>query len=77
MMAMLTTDAPSVLSTQEQSTLRAQEIALWRFFPELQGATKLMLFRLSKVPPPSARSRRLPLHRVLVCGRPSEEADDG
>jgi molybdopterin/thiamine biosynthesis adenylyltransferase len=76
MMAMLTTDAPSVLSTQEQSTLRAQEIALCRFFPELQGATMLMLFRLSKVPPPSARSRRLPLRRVLVFGRPSEEADD-
>jgi hypothetical protein len=77
MTAMLTTDAPSVLSPQERSTLRAQETALYRFFPELHGATMLMLFRLSKVPPPSARSRRLPLRRVLVFGRPSEEDDDG
>jgi hypothetical protein len=59
-------------------TERAHVITLYErllgSFPELSGRSPLLLFRLHRAPPGSARSGRLPLARCVSIGRPEGAA---
>ncbi len=73
---MLRNDAASVFSASERERLQALEQRFYGCFPSIESGMGVMLFRLSRAAPPSARSTRLPLAAVLRAGAPPE-SDDG
>jgi molybdopterin/thiamine biosynthesis adenylyltransferase len=74
MFAMLDTSSGQIFSTAETSELVSRRTQFQQLIPVNADRTDLLLFRLSKVPPPTARSVRLPLSQVLFYGEPRREA---
>jgi molybdopterin/thiamine biosynthesis adenylyltransferase/nitroreductase len=62
--------AQELINAQEYASLVALSRRFARIFPTSPTQTKVMLFRLTQAAPPSMRSLRLPLERVLHYGSP-------
>ncbi|MFN0123057.1 MAG: Rv1355c family protein [Blastocatellia bacterium] len=60
----------ALFNAEERASLASLKARFERLFPPLPTQTRLLLFRLTQAAPPSARSLRLPLDRVLHSGRP-------
>lgn len=71
MFAMTQTPNISILTKQEQSLLFGLEQRFNTKFKPRGDETRLMLFKLSQAMPPTTRSLRIPLQRVLFHGKPT------
>jgi len=56
----------AIFSATEKEVLRAARREFLEVFPQMESACEILLFRLSKAPPPTARSLRHPISQVLT-----------
>jgi len=74
MAGLLSSPESSIYDPEERAQVTTLYERLLGFFPELSGRFPLLLFRLHRAPPASARSRRLPLASCVSIGRPEGAA---
>ncbi len=71
---LLRTDQAAIFTLSERETLHDLDTRLDRLFPRSAARPRLMLARIFVAEPPSTRSLRLPLERVLRFGHGGEGA---
>ena len=76
MFSLLDVQNPRIFNAAEAAELQSLRDEFERLIPTARDRIDLLLFRLSKVLAPSARSLRLPISQVLFFGEPPEEGDD-
>jgi len=76
MFSLLDVQNARIFDAAEAAELQSLRDEFERLIPTARDRIDLLLFRLSKVLAPSARSLRLPISQVLFFGEPPEEGDD-
>jgi molybdopterin/thiamine biosynthesis adenylyltransferase len=71
-MARLAARSSSPMAADERAEILGLDAELDRFFPNAKGRTKLMLFRLHRSRPASARSGRMPFEALTQVRQPAE-----